>query len=261
VTEEQKPKKIIKRRRPSDPNDPEKEKARKLRQYFSQRTQDAIIKYQTLLQDPTKVAEKNAVYTTEIAPAFEKLVENLINIHKFTSLYDSYEDLKSDCTNFLFETIPKWQPDRGTMAFSYFNVVAKNCLINRVKQKNQRLRRNVSIDNETLMSQNELRIIEEHNTIPSQDAVVESRSATREMIAVFYSIRECVHTENELVCINSIITLFENIDGLDIFAKSAVLLYIRELSGLSPKQLTTAMQGIKKHYKKFKADADLDGIF
>jgi hypothetical protein len=30
------------------------------------------------------------------------------------------------------------------------------------------------------------------------------------------------------------------------------LLYMRELSGFSPKQLTTTMQTIKKHYKNVK---------
>jgi len=30
---------------------------------------------------------------------------------------------------------------------------------------------------------------------------------------------------------------------------------MRELSGLSPKQLTTTMQSIKKHYRRMKGDA------
>ena len=52
------------------------------------------------------------------------------------------------------------------------------------------------------------------------------------------------------MCINSIITIFENIDEVDLLNKNAILLYMRELSGLSPKQLTTTMQSIKKYYKK-----------
>ena len=48
--------------------------------------------------------------------------------------------------------------------------------------------------------------------------------------------------------------LTTNIDEIDLLNKSAVLLYMRELSGLSSKQLTTAMQSIKRHYKKTKVD-------
>jgi len=56
------------------------------------------------------------------------------------------------------------------------------------------------------------------------------------------------------MCINSIITIFENIDNIDLLNKNAILLYMRELSGLSPKQLTTTMQIVKKHYKKIKIE-------
>ena len=71
---------------------------------------------------------------------------------------------------------------------------------------------------------------------------------------MLYEIRTKVKTENELSCINSIITIFEKIDDIDLLNKSAILLYMRELSGLSPKQLTTTMQSVKKHYRRMKAD-------
>ena len=73
-------------------------------------------------------------------------------------------------------------------------------------------------------------------------------------VTLLYDIRSKVKTENELTCINAIITIFENIDDIDLLNKSAILLYMRELSGLTPKQLTTTMQSIKKHYKKIKTD-------
>ena len=44
-------------------------------------------------------------------------------------------------------------------------------------------------------------------------------------------------------------------DDVDLLNKSAILLYMRELSGLSPKQLTTTMQMLKKHYKKLKVES------
>ena len=106
-------------------------KTNPLKLYFHSGTQDAIVAYQ---KSPDR-KEKERLYVTDIMPAFEKLVENLINIHKFSSLHDSYDDLKNDCVNFLFETIGKFDSTRGTNAFSYFNVVAKNWLIIKTKQK------------------------------------------------------------------------------------------------------------------------------
>ena len=229
----------------------EKAKAKADRMYFNANTQAAICAYQVAKDDKR---ERERLYVKEIMPAFEKLTENLINIHKFTSLYDTYDDLKNDCVNFLFETIGKFDGNRGTNAFSYFNVVAKNWLIIRTKQKSQRIRRNVSLDDPEALSANEHRIIEDHCTIPGQDQVLENASTADDIVELLYEIRSKVKTENELACINSIITIFENIDDIDLLNKSAILLYMRELSGLSPKQLTTTMQTVKKFYRKMKID-------
>src|SRR5579885_16262 len=224
--------------------------AKQARMYFNQNTQAAIVAY----QKAESKKERDQLYVKGIMPAFEKLVENLINSHKSTSLHDTYDDLKNDCVNFLFETIHKFDGNRGTNAFSYFNVVAKNWLIIRTKQKSQRIRRSVSLDDPEALSVNEQRIVEDHATIPGQDVLLEKESSAKAVVSMLYEIRSKVKTENELACINSIITIFENIDDIDLLNKSAILLYMRELSGLSPKQLTTTMQSIKKHYRRMKID-------
>jgi hypothetical protein len=224
-----------------------------LKLYFNSGTQDAIIKY----QETCLKKDKDRLYVEHIMPAFEKLVENLINIHKFTGMHDTYDELKNDCVNFLFETIHKFDAGRGTNAFSYFNVVAKNWLIIRTKQKAQKTKKSVSLDDPSSLTSHETSLIEEHNVIPPQDFFSDVSSKFEGTVTMLYEIRGKVKTENELTCINAIITIFENIDEIDLLNKSAVLLYMRELSGLSPKQLTTAMQSIKRHYKKTKTDIRL----
>lgn len=226
-----------------------KEESKNLKLYFNSDTQIAIVKYQT---EQIK-KEKDRLYIKEILPAFEKLVENLINIHKFSGVHETYDELKNDCVNFLFETLGKFDATRGTNAFSYFNVVAKNWLIIKTKQKNQRSKKSVSLDDLNSLTQHETKFLENHNTVHIQEDISETNDILNNTVDMLYDIRSRVKTENELICINSIITIFENIDDVDILNKSAVLLYMRELSGLSPKQLTTAMQSIKKHYKKIKS--------
>jgi len=225
--------------------------------YFNSETQEFIVKF----QGEEDRRERDKIYIEKILPAFEKLVENLINIHKFTGMYDTYDDLKNDCINFLFETIHKFDPNRGTNAFSYFNVVAKNWLIIRTKQKAQKTKRMISINDHENLSSHEVSLIEEHNAIPSQDEVFDSSLSSENTLSMLYDIRSKIKTENELTCINSIITIFENIDGIDLLNKSAILLYMRELSGLSPKQLTTTMQSIKKYYKRTKLDESSKKFF
>ena len=116
--------------------------------YFTAETQESLIIYQNsdVLEDQQKV------YLEKIAPAFEKLVENLIFVYGFKTAYDSFDDLKTDCVSFLYESIHKWKPDRGTKAFSYFNVVAKNWLIIKSRQHTKRMKRHVSEDAPELMT-------------------------------------------------------------------------------------------------------------
>ena len=224
-----------------------------IKMYFNADTQAAII----LFQASNNKVERNKIYIEQILPAFEKLVENLINIHKFTGLHDSFDDLKNDCVNFLFETIGKFDAERGTNAFSYFNVVAKNWLILKTKQKMQKAKRIVGLDDTAMLLTHEKDIIDEHYSVPSQESLFENIQSPENTLKILYEIREKVKSENELMCINSIITIFENIEEIDLLNKNAILLYMRELSGFSPKQLTTAMQSVKKYYRTIKNEEKL----
>lgn len=227
-----------------------KEEKANLKLYFNEDTHKAIVEFQT---EQSK-KDRDKLYVEKIMPAFEKLVENLINIYKFTSMHDSYEDLKVDCVNFLFETIHKFDETRGTNAFSYFNVVAKNWLIIKTKQKSQKMKKLVSLDDPESLSSYDTCLIEEHNYLPFKDASMEFANR-KEIVKMLYDIRIKAKSENELSCINSIITVFENLDDIDLLNKSAILLYMRELSGLTPKQMTTTMQAIKGYYKKLKVES------
>ena len=63
------------------------------------------------------------------------------------------------------------------------------------------------------------------------------------------AIKEKVHQENEILCIDAIITIFENVHTLDFLNKRAVFVYVREISGLNQKQLAYALGAVRKHYK------------
>jgi hypothetical protein len=252
---EQAPKKRVIRRRKDDPNDPDKEKSRRLRMYFTSDTQAAIVRF----QQETESTVKNEIYLREIMPALDKLVENLINVYKFTGLYESFDELKADVVSFLYETLGKFDATRGTPAFAYFNVVAKNALIIKTKERTTKARRNIYLDDQEHISAHDTGLIENHNTISSNAASdLERDTLSKNVLEMFYEIREDVTTENELACINSIITIFENVDHLDIVNKQGTFLYIRELSGLSPKQLAAAMASIRKSYLELKGDDCFD---
>ena len=224
--------------------------------YFHQGTQDAIVMYQA----EDDLSKKEVLYVSDIFPAFDKLVENLIFIHGFARAHDSFETLKNDCVTFLYESIHKFDHTRGTKAFSYFNVVAKNWLIIKSKQKTKNNKRHVCIDDKESLGTFDIELIENYDAVPSQDYEIMCREKSSAITALLHEIKSRLSNENELLCIDAIIIIFNKIDDLDFLNKRALFVYMRDLSGLNPKQLSISMSTIRKHYREL-AGTDSFQIF
>jgi hypothetical protein len=228
--------------------------------YFNEDTADAIASF----QQSTDEKEKENLYVTRIFPAFDKLAENLIFIHGFKGLHDTYEDLKGDCVTFLYEAINKFDRTRGTKPFSYFNVVAKRWLIIRSKQRMTKMKRNLSMHDEGL-SMTDKEKIESHQIVCAPDEQLEAVEFVLNVHKLLGKIRERVTTQSEMQCIDAVLHLFNVVDdgsaGEDLLLnKRAVFMYMRDLSGLNAKQLTMTIASIKKHYKDLRS-SDECGIY
>ena len=219
--------------------------SKKKKMYFGQEAHAAVVQYQS-----SKCRkEKNNIYVEKIKPSFEKLSENLIYIHGFAKDQSDFKIVKSDCVSFLFETLEKFDASRGSKAFSYFNVCAKNYLIIRSKKNHKNNKRNVSMSDFNSLKQTEKNAIENYKIIPSQDDILIKEEDKIILKEILHKIKSKPLNQNESLCINAIITVFENIDNLDFLNKRAVFVYLREISGLNPKQLSVAMSNIRKYWK------------
>ena len=128
---------------PSLPKVPKKKAKKKL--YFGLDVQDAIVRYNSL--DSTKnQAERNKIYTEEIHYAFDKLCENIINTFKFEYFDDVYIDVKHETLAFLVMNLHKYDHTKGSKAFSYFSVVAKNYLILHNNANYKKYKMHTSVD-------------------------------------------------------------------------------------------------------------------
>ena len=219
-------------------------KSKKKKPYFGKEAHAAIVDYQNELDK----SKKNILYYNKIRPSFEKLAENLIFIHGFASSNECFKNLKADCVSFLYEILEKFDSAKGSKAFSYFNVCAKNFLIIQHKKKNKSKTRHVSISDDCLSPMDKKKI-ELSQVIPSQEDVIISKENKRELKNTLEKIKEKTNNKNEEKCIKAIITLFDNINDLDFLNKRAIFVYLRELSGLNAKQLSVAMSSIRKNYR------------
>ena len=97
------------------------------RRYFTQETEDAIVKYNS----STDFEERSQLYAEFVHWPFYKLTENIIHTFKFyyTDGVDNLEDLQHEIMTFLLSKIHLFKPERGAKAYSYFGTIVKRWLI------------------------------------------------------------------------------------------------------------------------------------
>ena len=231
-----------------------KPKKKKKKMYFGKEAHAAIVSY----QNAETREEKHKIYEQTIRNSFEKLAENLIFIHNFSQSKEHFTVLKSDTVSFLYEILEKFDPEKGSKAFSYFNVCAKNFLIIQSKKRLKNKIRHVSIDDDGL-SLNQKYQIERYQVEPSpEDKLMQAESIGLQRDLII-KIKEKLTNKNEIACIDATLVLFENVNDLDFLNKRALFVYLREISGLNAKQLSVAMSNIRKHYREIsKNNLELD---
>jgi len=218
--------------------------------YFDENTQKAICEFQQ-----TECADaRGEIYKDRISPAFNKLAENLILIYGFAKKGENFGVLKNDCVTFMYETLYKFDNSRGTKAFSYFNVVAKNWLILNSRRRKKITGSHVSIEDVTSLSANDKITIASSQVAPSPDDLMIGEEFKAEIMIILNQIQEKVDGKNEIACISAIIKIFEMVDQLDFLNKRAIFVYVRDISGLNSKQLSASMSSIRKLYRELKQE-------
>ena len=229
-----------------------KSKAKPKKLYFGKEAHEAIVEYQS-----TKCRDvRHKIYEKKIRQSFHKLVENLIFIHGFARDPVTFQTLKFDCVTFLYETLEKFDPARGSKAFSYFNVCAKNFLIIQSNKKNKNDRRSVSFENYANMNSTDKRSIDLYSYVPSPESQLIQEEDKDRMFEVLRIIQGRIKNDNEKLCVQAVTTLFQNVDDLELLNKRAIFVYLREISGLNPKQLSVAMSSVRKHFREIVKNND-----
>ena len=109
--------------------------------YFTKDHENAIVQY--ALTDDIKI--RTALYIEYIGPAFDQMVDKIVYTYKFTNL-PNIDPLKDECKVWLTTILDKFEPSKGSKAFSYFSVITKNWFIHKVKKNAKNLQREVQFD-------------------------------------------------------------------------------------------------------------------
>lgn len=211
--------------------------------YFSSVHDEAIRRY-NVEQD---IAAKSRIFSVEIRPAFEKLIESLMLTYRFSYL-DDVETLKADCLTALYEALPRFDGTRGTKAFSYFNVIAKNWFIFKYREFVKRGR-----------TEGEFRPDIDYETEAPHESLIEEKERWEELYLAMEGWREDVEKKADLQVLEAVIFLMRNSGLVPIYNRKAVFLYLREMTGLNTKQVVGGLKRVTALYHDWKEGFETDG--
>ena len=217
-------------------------KKSKKNHYFTQVHEDAIVKYAS-----TEDRElRSKLYEEYIQPAFDDMVDKIIYTYRFTTL-PNIDYLRADCKVWLTTILNKYDPNKGSKAFSYFSVVTKNWFIHKVKRTKKRLQTEIFMEDVL----NEV----DENLVSDEPSYYDKRSE----VEFWMSLNNEIDTwdsfmikENEKKVLMAVRILLDSAEQIEIFNKKAIYLYLRELTGLNTKQVVNNLIKLRKRYRTFK---------
>jgi len=212
---------------------PKKKAKRKV--YFGQEVQSAIIEYNLSTSD----GERNIIYRDRIHKAFDKLAENIINTFKFTYFDMPFEDVKHEVVAFMVMNMHKYDHTKGSKAFSYFSVVAKNYLILHNNNNYKKLK-----------SHGELTLLDSENKNKNLGKI-DMKQFTQEIVNYFeHNLPNIFKKQRDLNIAYSIVELMKKIEDIENFNKKSLYILIREMTDVNTSHITSVVNVLKKHYKK-----------
>jgi len=215
--------------------------------YFDKKHEKAVVDY---VEAVTR-EEKTKLYENLLQPAFDEMVDKIVYTYKFVSL-PNIDDLKDECKLHLIMILDKYDPNRGSTAFAYFSVVTKNWFIQKAKKTKKRMQTEVGSEEKIKESLHPNLV-----TMNPSEENREKREYWEYLLEEIEYWKKLPLKTNELEVLLAIEHLMENIDEIEIFNKKAIYLYMREITGLSTKQIVSCLSKIRKQYRKFKSDWEM----
>jgi len=210
-------------------------KKKKRKVYFGQEVQDAVVDYNSSSND----GERNIIYGTRIHAAFDKLAENIINTFKFTYFDYGFEDIKHEVVAFMVMNMHKYDHTKGSKAFSYFSVVAKNYLILHNNNNYKKMKTHDKMD-----------VLDRYKSVNTMNET-DYDTLTDEIVEYFDSNMNTIFKKDRDLRIGyAIVDLIKQREEIENFNKKAIYILIREMTDVETAHITSVVNVLKKHYKK-----------
>lgn len=223
----------------------EKKKKRKKNYYFTQDTEDAIIEFNAC----TDYATRNKIYNERINFALFKLTQNIINTYKFPYMDGSTEDKQQECICHVLEQLNKFDKGKGK-AYSYFGTAVLRYCINKNDKAYKRIVEKTDVNS---VDEDKNIVIELNNK--NQDTHNELFDEENYVIEYFLQyiikhINKIARDPHEKLICEAVIELIQKRNEIEILAKKAILLYLRESTKKETPEITKMLKRLKIIYER-----------
>lgn len=231
-------------------------RGRKRKGYFYEEQEQAVIDYINA-QEKT---EKNRIFNQWLRPAFTKMIESIIRRYKLRPPDEEFEDTFNDTISFLMTKIELFDPDKGFKAYSYCGTICKNYLLWKLNNFKKIQQREADFNDayDTALN-NGMDLVNTAGESPDEDFLTNLiKNICDEIRKIIDEQPEPGLSHNEQIVGMALINLFENWEeleqelGSNKFNKSAILLYLKELTRLDTPTIRNSMRKYKSAYYDIK---------
>ena len=222
---------------------PRKAKKGSPRYYFTQKTEDAIIRY----NKEERAYMKERIYNDHIRRAFDKLCENIIHTFKFYYFDVPSEQVKQEVISFLVLNMHKFKEGKGK-AFSYFSIVAKNYLILHNNKNYAHYKSHDTMD-----------VLDWNSRNKDEMERKENDESLREYVGQFIeywenNITNVFTRKKDILVADSVLEIFRRSEHIENFNKKALYIMIREMSGSKTQHITRIVNTMKKYHQNLSTE-------
>lgn len=220
--------------------------------YFYEEEEQAVLDY---LNETDPIA-RDILFAEKLWVPITKMVESIIRRYKLFVPEESYEDTFYDTISFLITKLDKFEPGKYK-AYSYYGTICKNYLIGKIQNFNKTQERNPLYSNVS-GGFNKLEFSTTLEIFDTNIAVDSIKKIVAKLKSMVEEKDEIPLKESEVKLGNALITLFENwdyilsTDGSPKLNKSAILLFLKDSTGLDAKGIRDNIKKFKKEFKIIK---------
>jgi len=222
--------------------------------YFYEEEEKAFVDYLNAKDKSTK----ELIFNSKLLPAFTKMTESIIRRYNLYPPDEEFKETFDDTMSFLISKIENFKPDSGYKAYSYCGTIIKNYLIYKINQFAKNQKRNTSYDayNTEELSDitDTLRYSYDGDTNKITFLGDLMKRTAKDISEMIENPAKNKLSENQIKVGKALIEILTNWEelfarmGSDKFNKSSILLFLKETTLLSTKEIRDSMKQFKNQY-------------